>query len=194
MLNTKDYAIIGCEVNMKKVFVCASMGLAKNENINLQARKLGEILGLNKDVIYVQGGSPYGLMGETLKEFIKHSNNVEFYIPDSYYEEDSIALIELLGVENFNATKTRGEAGRLESVIKCDHIIVLPGGTGTLEELLYSNETSRAKEHQSKITIVNIDGYYNGFLQQVQTNIEQGLSKTSTVRYEVVENVNQIQF
>lgn len=177
---------------MKKVFVCASMGLAKNENINSQARKLGEILGLNNEVTYIQGGSTYGLMGETLKEFIKHSNNVEFYIPDTYYDEDVPTLIELMGEKNLQITKTQGEAGRLKSLINCDYIIVLPGGTGTLEELLYSNETSRAKEHQSKIILVNIDGFYNGFLNQVATNIEQGLSKPSAVKYEVIENVNQL--
>lgn len=178
---------------MKKIFVCASMGLAKNENINLQAKELGKMLGLNKEITYIQGGSTYGLMGVTLKEFIKYSNQVEFYIPDTYYEEDAPTLIELLGKDNFKATITQGEAGRLKSLISFDHIIVLPGGTGTLEELLYSNETSRAKEHSSKITIVNIDGYYNGFLQQIKTNIEQGLSKESAVKYQIVDHVNQIQ-
>ena len=61
---------------MTRVFVCAGMGLAKNENINNQARQLGELLSNSEDIIYVQGGSYQGLMGETLKSFIKSNTNV----------------------------------------------------------------------------------------------------------------------
>ena len=44
-----------------KVFVCAGMGLAKNENINRQAVELGKMLAENQ-ALYVQGGSDEGLM------------------------------------------------------------------------------------------------------------------------------------
>ena len=56
---------------MKKVFVCAGMRLAKSEKINEQARQLGRILANHEDIMYVQGGSDLGMMGETLKAFIK---------------------------------------------------------------------------------------------------------------------------
>ena len=178
---------------MKKVFVCAGMGVAKNDNINLQARLLGELLAKNKCLTYVQGGSDKGLMGETLKEFLKHSNNVEFLIPDTYFDYDAPKLIELVGKDNFKATKTKGEAGRLTKIIRCDFIVVLPGGTGTIEELLYCNETCRAKEHKSKIFLVNIDGYFDGLLKQIKTNIEQGLSKSSAINFEVVDSVKTLE-
>ena len=177
---------------MSKVFVCAGMGLASNENINIQARELGKILAQNKSITYVQGGSDKGLMGETLKEFLKYSSNVEFFIPDTYYDYDAPALIELVGKDNFKAYKTHGESGRLMAIKNCDHIIVLPGGTGTLEELLYCNETLRAGEHINNLTIINIDGYFNGILQQIKTNIEQGLSKPSAIKFTIVDNVNQL--
>ena len=177
---------------MSKVFVCAGMGLAKNENINLQARELGRILAQDKSITYVQGGSDKGLMGETLKEFLKYSNNVEFFIPDTYYDYDSPALIKLVGEDNFKAHKTHGESGRLMAIKSCDHIIVLPGGTGTLEELLFCNETLRAGEHSNNLTIINVDGYFNGILQQINTNIEQGLSKSSAIKFTIIDNVNQL--
>lgn len=178
---------------MKRVFVCAGMGYAKNENINIQARKLGEILAKDKDIIYVQGGSQEGLMGETLKSFIKISNQVEFLIPDVYYDYDAPTLIKLLGEQNFKASTTRGEAGRLQGVKDCDYIIVLPGGSGTLEELLYCNETSRSGEHKNKVIVVNIDGYYDGFLNQLQTSIQQGLLKQSAIRFNVISSVDEIE-
>ena len=179
---------------MTKVFVCAGTNLAENENINQQARLLGKILSQRDDITYVQGGSAEGLMGETLKEFVKYSNNVEFYIPDKYYAYDSPKLIKVVGEENYHAFKTNGEAGRLEVIKSCDEIIVLPGGTGTLEELLYCNETGRANEHNNRITVVNIDGYYDGLLKQISTNIEQGLTKNSAIKFEVIDNVNKLDF
>lgn len=178
---------------MSRVFVCAGMGLAKNENINKQARELGKLLAQN-NVIYVQGGSDKGLMGETLKEFLKYSKNVEFYIPFTYYDYDAPSLINLVGLSDFNARVVHGEADRLAAIKGCDEVIVLPGGTGTLEELLYCNETLRAGEHTSKITLINIDGFFNGFIQQIKTNIEQGLSKPTAIKFETVNNVNELSY
>ena len=177
---------------MIRVFVCAGMNLARDENINRQARELGEFLGKNQFVTYVQGGSEQGLMGETLKEFLKYSKNVEFFIPDVYYDYDAPGLINLVGEENFRAYRTQGEAERLMAITSCDSIIVLPGGTGTLEELLYCNETLRAGEHLAKVTVVNVNGFFNGFLQQLETNTKQGLSKQSAIKFDVVDSVKDL--
>ena len=182
------------EVDVKKVFVCAGMGLAKNEDINIQARRLGEILAGNNDIVYVQGGSDQGLMGETLKSFIKTSNRVEFLIPDRYFEYDSPNLIKLVGEQNFKYSITKGEAGRLQGIKDCDYIVVLPGGSGTLEELLYCNETLRSGEHTNKVVIVNIAGYYNGFLQQLKAMLNEGLFKESAIRFKIVDSVDELDF
>ncbi len=178
---------------MKKVFVCAGAGLAKNQNINKQAYELGFILAKN-NLTYVQGGSSKGIMGETLKSFASKSKNIEIIIPKAYYDNDAPSLKEFLGEENFNPTIVNQETERLQLIKSCDHIIVMPGGTGTLEELLYANETSRANEHTCKIDVINIDGFFDGVLSQIQTNINEGLSKPSTIHLNILSNVNEIKF
>lgn len=178
---------------MKRVFVCAGANLAKNININKQASELGFILAKN-NLIYVQGGSAVGVMGETLKSFISKSKNVEIIIPKAYYNNDAPTLKNLLGEENFNPKIVTQETERLQIIKSCDHIVVMPGGTGTLEELLYSNETSRASEHNCKIDLINIDGFYDGFLKQIQTNIDEGLSKPTAIHINVLKNVNELKF
>ncbi len=175
-----------------RVFVCAGMKYAKNENINIQAKQLGEILGEYQDVTLVQGGSTEGLMGEILKSFYAVNKKVEFFIPEKYYKNDSVSLIDFVGEKNFVAKITKDEAERLNEIKKCDHIIVFPGGTGTLEEFLFCNETARAIEHSNKITIVNIDGFYNGFLSQINKNLEEGLTPSSALKYEVIDNVKDL--
>jgi len=177
---------------MEKVFVCAGMGLAKSEEINRQAAELGEMLAEN-DCIYFQGGSTNGLMGVTLKAFLQKSNNVRFVVPSAYYKKDVPELIKLVG-SNFWAERAETEFDRLKRMKECDRIIVLPGGTGTLEELLYLNETSRADEHCAKIELVNIDGFYNGLLDQLYKQIEEGLLNPSSIKFNVYENVKELDF
>lgn len=174
-----------------KIFVCAGMGLAKNEKINKQAVELGKMLAEN-EALYVQGGSNEGLMGLTLEEFLKYSKNVMFVIPSCYYDYDSPKLLKMVGIGNFKFVKVASEAERLKVVKACDKVIVLPGGTGTLEELLYCNETARAKEHNAEIYLVNIDGFFDGLLQQIRKNINEGLSKTSAIKFHIVESVKEI--
>lgn len=175
-----------------KVFVCAGMGLAKNENINRQAAELGKMLA-DSQALYVQGGSEEGLMGLTLNEFLKYSKNVMFVIPSCYYDFDAPKLLKKVGVGNFKFLKVATESERLKVVKACDKVIVLPGGTGTIEELLYCNETARAKEHSAEIYLVNIDGYFDGILKQIAKNINEGLSKPSAIKFHIVSNVNEIE-
>ena len=178
---------------MKKVFVCAGMHLPKSERMIKDAKEVGRLLAQN-NLIYVQGGSEKGLMGETLKEFLKYSDNVEFIIPKTYYNHDAPILKDIVGEDNFNAIKVDGEAERLKIVKNCDAIIVLPGGTGTLEELLYVNETGRSKEHEAKIFVVNSEGFYNGFLEQIKTNIKTGFSKKTALHFTFISSPSEIDF
>lgn len=178
---------------MEKIFVCAGMNLAKNNEINNQAIELGTILA-NNNAQYVQGGSNQGLMGLTLKSFLEKSKNVRFIIPSQYYDYDAPELEKMVGSNNFNAEKVESEVERLKKIKECDRIIVLPGGTGTLEELLYCNETLRSNEHTACVELINIDGFYDGFLNQLKENIKEGFSKPSTIKFKVYENVKQLNF
>ena len=176
---------------MKRIFVCAGMNLAKDDNINEQATKLGYLLA-KRGVEYVQGGSAQGLMGLTLNAFLEKSKNVSFFIPKAYYDYDAPLLKELVGAKYFRAKKVLSEADRLKNIIQCDDIIVMPGGTGTLEELLYCNETVRAGEHVSRIFIVNIDGFFDGFLSQLYRNLQEGMSKKSAFKFKVLTSIDQL--
>jgi len=178
---------------MEKVFVCAGMNFGKNKKFEKEAKKLGELLAKN-NYVYVQGGYADGLMGTTLKEFLKYSKNTELYLPDTYYDVDVPKIIQEIGDIGVKIHKTRGEADRLKKIQKCDEIVVLPGGTGTLEELLYCNETSRATEHKNNIYLVNISGFYNGFLKQIKVNMKEGMTKTGAIKFTVVKSVNDLPF
>lgn len=119
---------------------------------------------------------------------------MKFLIPNTYFKSDAPALREIVGEALFNVQETIGEAGRLTEIIKCDRIIVMPGGTGTFEELLYSNETKRSGEHKCRVTLVNIDGYFSGLLSQIEAGIREGLITNNVIHFDIVSSVKQIEF
>ena len=172
-----------------RIFVCAGTIELKNENFNEQARKIGKMLAQGGHT-YVQGGRLVGLMGETLKEFCKISNNVEFVIPEFYAKYDIPTLTEFQ--PKAKITIVKNEAERLQQIITCDKIIVLPGGTGTLEEFVYSNETKRQKEHKAEIILVNYQGFYDAVLRQIENLCKLGYDKKDIINFKIVDSVEDL--
>ena len=118
---------------MSKVFVCAGMGLASNENINIQARELGKILAQNKSITYVQGGSDKGLMGETLKEFCVRNGlyNSKYYIDcyafvdanDEWNSKGDMGWFGISSNEKENIEWTKEVSGFIENLNNDDYVI-----------------------------------------------------------------------
>ena len=73
---------------MKRIFVAAGMGIPKNKKIKKEAEILARKIA-KSGATYAQGGCADGVMGYTLKEFIKHSNKAVFYLPIKYYNNDA---------------------------------------------------------------------------------------------------------
>lgn len=178
---------------MNNVFVCAGMCLAKDERINKEAELLGDILAENK-VWYVQGGCGDGLMGLTLAAFVKKSKKVAFIIPKAYFARDVKKLKKIVRFNIVQFRKVRSETERLKTIKKCNHIIVLPGGTGTLEELLYCNETFRAGEHKTQIDVININGFFNPLIKLIENGVKQGLINPESLHFNVLKSVKEIKF
>jgi len=175
-----------------KVFVCAGMRFANNKKINKEAALLGEILAKN-NAEYWQGGVASGLMGETLRTFLSKSKDVTCVIPERYYEADVKEIREKFG-DDLNIIKVKSELDRLNYIKKCDRVIVLPGGTGTFEELMFCNEILRSGEDDSPLEIINIDGYFDGFIKLIDEGVKQGLVSGDSVNFDVLDSVKEIVF
>ena len=172
-----------------RIFVCAGTMNFKEKDFCEQARALGKKLAISGH-IYIQGGCLEGLMGETLCEFSKYSDKIEFIVPEYYFKKDKLKLSQFK-VKNAKLTIVKSEADRLRQIITFDKIIVLPGGNGTLEELLYCNETKRQKEHSADIILVNYQGYYDSVLQQFEKFLKFGYTN-NIINFEVVNSVEEI--
>ena len=58
-------------------------------------------------------------------------------------------------------------------------VVAMPGGCGTMEELLEAITWRQLKIHTSPIIILNTMGYYNNMIQMLSNSIEQGFMKKS---------------
>lgn len=171
---------------MLKVFVALGMSYPKQKEIVGEVKSVSKILA-KYNCTFVQGGCSRGLMGEALREFQKYSDEVIAIVPKPYKRDlDDIVCKEGHVVES--------EADRLKFTIQnCDVIIVFPGGSGTLAELAFYNETSKSKEHSARIVLLNTKGFYNKLLKFVKHQMKSGLLKKDGFKYDVIKHSAQFE-
>ncbi|CAA0842243.1 Cytokinin riboside 5-monophosphate phosphoribohydrolase LOG5 [Striga hermonthica] len=68
---------------------------------------------------------------------------------------------------------------KAEMALHSDCFIALPGGYGTLEELLEVITLARLGIHDKPVGLLNVDGYYNFFLNFIDKAVDDGFIKPS---------------
>lgn len=159
---------MGLKGEFMKVFVAAGAYRPKNEIYLKDAKRLGELLAENH-LTYVQGGCDKGLMGATYGEFLLHSDDAELIIPTAYRGD-----VENMPYKKLHLVDSINERLMLISRI-CKYIIVIAGGLGTMDEITNFIETYRGKEHKAKLILVNLNGFYDMYLEQTKRMVEEGL-------------------
>uniref|UniRef100_A0ACD5V4G8 Uncharacterized protein n=2 Tax=Avena sativa TaxID=4498 RepID=A0ACD5V4G8_AVESA len=74
---------------------------------------------------------------------------------------------------------------KAEMARQSDAFIALPGGYGTLEELLEVITWAQLGIHDKPVGLLNVDGYYNALLSFIDTAVEEGFIKP-TARHIIV--------
>ena len=79
-----------------------------------------------------------------------------------------------------------------ESIKNSDVCLFMPGGIGTTYEILSSMETKRAGEHNNKIVIVNLFGYYNEFFKMLDEMYEKNfINESDKNMYKIVDTIEE---
>ncbi|KAJ0484268.1 putative LOG family protein [Helianthus annuus] len=63
---------------------------------------------------------------------------------------------------------------KAEMTRQADAFIALPGGYGTLEELLEVITWAQLGIHQKPVGLLNVDGYYNSLLSFIDNPVNEG--------------------
>jgi len=78
-------------------------------------------------------------------------------------------------------------------VADTDAVIALPGGSGTLEELLEVITLKRLGLYTKPIIIVNINGYYNSLISQLEQCVSENfMSKKHLHMWSVIQDISEI--
>jgi uncharacterized protein (TIGR00730 family) len=169
--------------------VCVYCGSGKGVDpaYAIAARKLGKALADN-GIRLIYGGGSLGLMGEVARAALGAGGKVTGIIPEFLGSREHMLkdVDELIVVENIHIRKQL-------MFDRADAFVALPGGIGTLEELVEQLTWSQLGRHEKPIVVANIDGFWNPFLNlldhmKAQTFIRPGLD----VRFAVVDKAEDV--
>ena len=152
------------------------------------ARGFGKILAEN-GIRLVYGGGSVGLMGALATSVIEHGGAATGIIPEFLTAKERPRR---LGQEQII---TRDMHERKSTMFdRADAFVALPGGIGTLEELVEQMTWAQLGRHKKPILIANINGFWDPLLALLVHMRELGLvpPPANGVELLVVERVEDI--
>ncbi len=151
------------------------------------ARQLGELAGAaGLKVIY--GGGRVGLMGAAADAAMAAGGEVVGLIPARLLEREvgHRAITELIVARDMFDRKG-------QMIARADAFVILPGGLGTLDELLEVLTLRQLGYHGKPIVLVNLGGYWDLFNELVERIIEHGFAAPSArTLYRTVSSVEDV--
>ncbi|PON42615.1 Cytokinin riboside 5'-monophosphate phosphoribohydrolase [Parasponia andersonii] len=153
------------------VFCGSSPG--KKNSYKEAAIELGkELVARNIDLVY--GGGSVGLMGLISQAVYDGGRHVLGVIPKTLMPREITG--ETVGEVKAVADMHQRKA---EMARQSDAFIALPGGYGTLEELLEVITWAQLGIHDKPVGLLNVDGYYNSLLSFIDKAVEEGFISPS---------------
>ena len=119
------------------------------------ARRLGELFAKER-VALVYGGGSRGLMGAVAESVLQHGGHVVGVIPEFLKAKEGIktAAQEIIVTADMHVRKQT-------MFDRADAFVALPGGIGTLEELIEQLTWSQLGRHKKPILILNTKGFWD---------------------------------
>jgi len=143
---------------IKTLCVYCGSGPGTNPRFIEAAIALGRALAEN-GIRLVYGGGSIGLMGAVATSVLDHGGSVTGIIPDFLTSREHA----LTRVQEMIVTPDMHERKRL-MFERSDAFVALPGGIGTLEELVEQLTWQQLGRHSKPILIANIDGFWEPLL------------------------------
>ena len=140
---------------IRTVCVYCGSGPGTDEAFMAAASRFGALLAAD-GVGLVYGGGSRGLMGAVATSVLEHGGHVTGIIPEflEHREQTLRAAQEIIVTPNMHVRKqTMFE--------RADAFVALPGGIGTLEELVEQLTWAQLGRHKKPILILNIKGFWD---------------------------------
>ncbi|RLN42321.1 putative cytokinin riboside 5' [Panicum miliaceum] len=160
----------------KRICVFCGSSQGKKRSYHDAAIELGnELVARSIDLVY--GGGGIGLMGLVSQAVYDGGRHVIGVIPKTLMtpEISGETVGEVRPVADMHQRKA-------EMARQSDAFIALPGGYGTLEELLEVITWAQLGIHHKPVGLLNVDGYYNSLLTFIDKAVEEGFINPSARR------------
>jgi len=156
--------LAGTTLQYVSVF-CASSQKVDQDYLEA-ARSLGKILARNRIAVNYGGGAT-GLMGSLADAILQENGQIYGIIPEFMVEAGwAHPGVNQIIVEDMHQRKKKLRE-------KVDAIITLPGGVGTLEELLEMITLKQLGQISVPIIIINTNNYYEHLLSFLEKMIRE---------------------
>jgi len=167
------------------VFCGASFGNAPD--YQTYAKEIGALIG-SSDSTLVYGGGKVGLMGIVADSVLAHSGKVIGIIPDFLHKREVAheGLTELYIVASMHERKMR-------MADLADAFIVLPGGLGTLDELVEILTWKQLSLIDKPVAVLNVKDYFDSFISLLKQMISEGfLNQNSLDELRISDNPKEL--
>ena len=172
---------------IRTVCVYCGSGPGTNPAFAQAAKRFGKMLAEN-NIGLVYGGGSLGLMGALAKSVLDHGGHVTGIIPEFLTEKEKA----LVRAQEVIVTRDMHERKQI-MFERADAFVALPGGVGTLEELVEQMTWAQLGRHKKPILIANIERFWDPLCalldhMQAMAFIRPGL----TINLMVADNVEEI--
>ena len=155
----------------RAVCVYCSSSDSVGEHFFSAARELGRQIGLRGHSL-VYGGGGVGLMGALAEAASAAGARVTGVLPEALVSKG------ITGARIDQLVITRDMRDRKAAMQeRSDAFIALPGGFGTLEELLEMLTLRQLGYHEKPVALVNVDGFFDPLLAQFERMYELSFAK-----------------
>ncbi len=157
---------------MQSVCVYCASSTQIDEKYFRAAEELGHLIA-EHGLTLITGAGKLGLMNTIENAALEAGGKVTGVIPsfmvrEGWHHEGLTELIETPSMHERKQTMAN----------LSDGIIALPGGCGTLEELLEIITWKQLGLYVNPIVILNVDGFYDALLAQLEKAVEENFMRT----------------
>ena len=162
--------------------VCVYCGSSPGNNPRFveAATDFGKILAENR-INLVYGGGSFGLMGALATSVLDHGGTVTGIIPEALVARERA----LKRVQEMVVTRDMHERKRL-MFERSDAFVALPGGIGTLEELVEQLTWAQLAHHKKPIVLCSIDRFWEPLLETFARMKDAGFVYNSGILDDVI--------
>jgi uncharacterized protein (TIGR00730 family) len=144
---------------MQRICVYCGSSPGANDAYSAAAQGLAEAL-VQNDLQLVYGGAHKGTMGILADAVLERGGAVHGVIPQMLEEKE----IAHTGLTELHIVTSMHERKSMMAALS-DGFIALPGGFGTLEELIEIVTWGQLRFHDKPCGVLNVNGYFNKLLE-----------------------------